>query len=297
MQRQLPMAGDITLVSRMTGLLLPLLAGSAIAGLTLGPRGWYDAAATTYPSFLGQDAITLTLGVPMLAASAWAGRHGSTRALFCWIGLLFYVAYAYAFYVLGAPVTWLFPVYIVIVSLGMYGALALLFALDLPALEARAGPRLPRRTVAAYFVATATFFAGLWLMLVASRLAAGDAPDMVVRTVVAIDGIVLLPLLFFGGLWLWRRTALGLALAGPLLMKAAATFLTLIANTLIVVAWGHAVSAVETAAYVTGFLVAAFLLARFLVNIEEDLPCTPEPSSSGGPCSSPPSPMALSARR
>ena len=277
MHRQLPMAGDVTLVSRMTGLLLTLLAGSAVAGLTLGPRGWYDTAAATYPAFLGQDAITLVLGLPLLALSMWAARQGSTRGLLCWMGALFYIAYSYAFYVLGARITWLFPVYIVIVSLGMYGSLALLFALDGRALAARVGPRLPRRAIATYLVATATFFAGLWLALIGSRLAAGVEPDLVVRTVVAVDGIVLLPLLFFGGLWLWQAAPLGVALAGLLLVKAAATFLTLIANTLVVLAWGQAVSTVETAAYAAGFAVAALLLSRYLASIEEDLPCIPAP--------------------
>ena len=33
------------------------------------------------------------------------------------------------------------------------------------------------------------------------------------RLVVAVDGVVLLPLMFFGGVWLWRRQALGYVLA------------------------------------------------------------------------------------
>jgi hypothetical protein len=193
------------------------------------------------------------------------------------MGTLFYIAYSYSFYVLGARVTWLFPVYIVIVSLGMYGALALLFALDLRAVAAHAGPRLPRRAIASYFVVTATFFAGLWLGLVGRHLAAGREPDLVVRTVIAIDGIVLLPLLFFGGVWLWRTAPIGVALAGLLLLKAAATFLTLIANTMVVLAWGQVVSRVETVAYVTGLVIAVVLLSRYLASFEEERPCIPVP--------------------
>src|SRR5688572_18180608 len=122
---------SIGLVFRLTRVLVALLCVSSIGGLRLGRRGWYAAEAVTFPSFIGQDAITLVLGVPLLARTTRLASRGSMRGLLCWMGALFYVAYSYAFYLLGARITPLFPLYIAIVSIGMYGALALLFSLDL----------------------------------------------------------------------------------------------------------------------------------------------------------------------
>jgi hypothetical protein len=78
---------------------------------------------------------------------------------------------------------------------------------------------------------------------------------------------VLLPLLFFGGLWLWRHAPLGFALAGLLLMKAAATFLTLVVNSIVAFRWGQSIDPIQTVAFSAGFIGATALLVRFLAGI------------------------------
>jgi hypothetical protein len=44
---------------RITIPLAGLLALSSVFGLLLGPRGWYDAGAQTFPALIGQDLMTL----------------------------------------------------------------------------------------------------------------------------------------------------------------------------------------------------------------------------------------------
>jgi hypothetical protein len=70
-------------------------------------------------------------------------------------------------------------------------------------------------------------FALMWVGLSLASAVAGTRPDEVTHSVVAIDCTVLLPLLFFGGLLLWRRGAWGYVLGGFLLLKMAATGFTL----------------------------------------------------------------------
>jgi hypothetical protein len=272
----LPVKHSVGPVFRMTGLLVALLGVSSICGLTLGRHGWYDTEAATFPAFVSQDAVTLVLGAPLLAGTAWLARRGSLRGLLCWTGTLFYIAYSYSFYLLGARVTPLFPVYIGIVSIGMYGTLALLFSLDLPNLAARVDSRMPVRGMSGFLMAIAIFFAGLWLWLTGMGVANDVQLDLVTRTVIAVDGVVLLPLLFFGGLWLWRRTPIGFALAGLLLMKVTATFLTLLINSAVTAAWGHAVDSVQTTAFLIGFAVALAQLLWFLRHVD-----APETGASG----------------
>ena len=108
--------------------------------------------------------------------------------------------------------------------------------------------------------------------------------DTVSRVVMAIDGVVLLPLLFYGGRALARRDPLGYALGGLLLVKATATFLTLIVNTLIAARWGRAADGLETVAYGIGFVGALTLLVWFLECVRATMAGTVEitrPSRGG----------------
>jgi hypothetical protein len=180
------------------------------------------------------------------------------------MGTLFYVAYSYCFYVAGAPFTPLFPAYIAVVSMGGYGALFLLFATDAPIARSRVRATLPVRATAIFLMTLAVGFAGLWVALIGASVVAGRALDLVSRTVIALDGVVLLPLLFVGGLWLWRQEPVGYVVAGLLLVKTTLTFVTLLVATAVTAAWGIAVDPGQTAAFAVSLVVGSVLLARYL---------------------------------
>jgi hypothetical protein len=73
--------------------------------------------------------------------------------------------------------------------------------------------------------------------MIASNAAAGTRPDEVLRSLLAIDCTMPLPLLLFGGLRLWRGEAWGHVLGGFLLTKLAATGYTLAFVTALVTLW------------------------------------------------------------
>jgi hypothetical protein len=263
----LPLTRDLSIAFTLTHAVATLALGASIAGLLYGPRGWwYDANPATLPAFLGQDAMMLGFGVPLLVVSAWLARRGSLRGTLCWMGAFFYIAYSYYFYVVGGRFTVHFPIYIALVSMGTYGALAVLFSLDLRRLASRFED-MPVRTTSAYFMITALAFAGLWLSAIEAHVRTGTTLDAVSRAVIAVDGVVLLPLLFYGGRALLRRDPLGYALAGLLLVKAAATFLTLIVTTAVAARWGRSIDLVQTTSYVVGFAAAVVLLVWYLRSI------------------------------
>jgi hypothetical protein len=269
-RQPLPLTRDLALAFRLTNATATLLVGASIAGLLYGPRGWwYDANPATLPAFIGQDVMTLIVGAPLLVGSAFLTRRGSLRALLCWMGAFFYIAYSYYFYVIGGRFNALFPFYIAIVSMAVYGTLAVFSAIDLRLLPERF-VRPPLALISAFFVVTALSFAGLWLSVIDRHLVAGTQIDPVSRVVIAIDGVVLLPLLFYGGRALARREPIGYALAALLLVKATATFLTLIVNTAIARRWGHSPDGLQTFAYGVGFVGALTLLVWFLECVNTD---------------------------
>lgn len=255
----LPLRGDLTLAHGITIAIGVLLCGSSLLGLLTGGKDWYAPNPFARTALLAQDAVTLVLGLPFLIVSVWRARRGSVRGLLCWLGALLYFAYSYYFYVVGVPVNAFFLGYIAIVSLGVYGALTLLFAID-PDATAACLVRLPVRLTSAYLVGTALFFASLWVAIAFSFAAAHRPMGGVTRAIISVDGVFLLPLFFYGGVALWRHRPLGYTLAIPLLVKSTATFLTLITSTLTRVWWGRPLEGAGIGMYAVGCLCSALLL-------------------------------------
>src|SRR5215210_5258772 len=109
----LPIKNKLTLAHALSGLLAVLLVISSIAGLLYGSRGLYEPYPASLAGLVGQDIVTLVVGLPLLVASMWVTARGSTSGLLVWAGALFYFAYSYYFYVTGG-LNALFLVYIAI---------------------------------------------------------------------------------------------------------------------------------------------------------------------------------------
>src|SRR5918995_3830908 len=140
----LPIKNKLTLAYALSGFLAVLLVVSSLAGVLYGRGGLYETYPARLAGLVGQDVITLVVGLPLLVASVWLTARGSTRGLIVWTGALFYFAYSYYFYVIGG-FNALFLVYIAVVSTSLYGLLSLLFNTDPEAFKACFGPRAPTR--------------------------------------------------------------------------------------------------------------------------------------------------------
>jgi hypothetical protein len=256
----LPIKNKLTLAYALSGLLAVLLVISSLAGLLYGSRGLYEPYPASLAGLVGQDIVTLFVGLPLLFASVWLTARGSTSGLILWTGALFYFAYSYYFYVIGG-FNALFLIYIVIVSASLYGLLSLLFNIDPEALKARFDPRTPTRLVSGFLIGYSLLFALMWVGLTLSTLAAGTRLDEVTHAVIAIDCTVLLPLLFFGGLLLWRHRPWGYVLGGFLLVKMATTGFTLAFTTALGAWWAQEIDPFNAFLFILFALMAIGSLA------------------------------------
>lgn len=235
---------DFALAYGLSVALVVLLAIAGLLGAAFGMDGLHEPYPASLPGLLGQDILSVIGAAPLLAIGLWLARRGSLVGLFLWAGMLFYAAYTYFFMVVGA-VTPLLPAYVAIVALGTYGLLALLFRLDVEAVAHRFSGRTPRRWVAGYFLAVVGLFMVLWGGLVSTSLAEGTGLDPVQHQVVAIDLTILLPVLLYAGVQLWRGAASGYVLGGLLLVKTAATSFTLAFNGTLAMLWNAELVASE----------------------------------------------------
>jgi hypothetical protein len=236
----LPITRSLTfpfILSLVTAILLSV---TSTLGLMLGRQSLYRPDPRTLPAFIGQDAITLAIGLPLLLGSLWTARRGSLRGLLVWMASLFYFAYGYAYYLLSPEFNSLYLAYIAIVSLSAYSLLYLLLSVDAETVRARFTTRTPTRLAGGFLVLMALLMTTKWVTSIIAALTNGPAPTQVELGVWPMDLVIAFPAMFWGGVWLWRRQALGYLVGTVLLAKAAAVGLTLVVATWLVTLWGAA---------------------------------------------------------
>jgi hypothetical protein len=256
----LPLRYSPTLAYALSGLLGVLLPVAAVAGLLYGSSGLYASYPADLAGLVGQDAVALAVILPLLVLSTWLMTRGSLRGLLLWAGVLFWVAYYYFFYVVGG-FNALFLVYIGMVSASLYALLSLLFSIEPDAFEARFDASVPARLIGGFIIAVALVFALMWCAMVFVSLAAGTRPPEVNREVIIIDLTVMLPLLFFGGIRLWRRAPWGYVLGGLLLIKTTLSGFTLAFTTALGAWWAGSVDPFQAFLFVLFALMMAGALA------------------------------------
>jgi hypothetical protein len=239
----LPIKCDLTLTYRVSLGIAILMAVASAAGLTLGLAGLYGAhpklavgvteaeAGLLVPGLLGQDAFNLLVGFPLLLGSMWLARRGSLVGLLLWPGALFYVLYWYILYLVGAPFSVLFLLYVPLVTLSAYTIIGLVASIDGEQVRWRLAGAVPARAVGAVLVALALLTlaqdaSGAFLTALADNAPIDPAARHVWIADLALDA----PAVLLGGVLLWRRHPLGYVAGAGLLLQYGLTPLGLVAS-------------------------------------------------------------------
>lgn len=202
--------------------LLALLA--SLAGLLLD--GVYGEAGSTAEMLRGYDLVTLVFVVPALVLSQLQVRRGSDRAQLIWVGMLAYLVYSYAFYLLGTRFSDLFLLHAAVFSSSAFALVLTVCALDVPGIAARFSTRTPRRIVGAILALLAAALGAIWIYASIRFITTGELPagsalvesDVVVQLGLALDLTLLVPAYAVASVLLWRRVAAGYVLATVLLV-------------------------------------------------------------------------------
>lgn len=248
----------------LPAVLAVLMAAQAATGL-VAPSVYRDVGWVR-AGWVGNDAVTLLVAVPLLAVAAAGVRRGSDRAALLRTGLLGYAAYNYAFYLLGAELNAMFPLYALLVVLAVTGLVGALSAgPDGGAHRSgRAG-----RGAGAVLAAVGAGLTAVWLALWAGYVLA-DSPvpggPEAFRLVAALDLTVMLPALVTGGALLWRGHPRGRQVGVLAAVQASLYLLVLAVNSVAAVAAGTVVAPGEVPLWVallvlTGGVTAVLLRA------------------------------------
>jgi hypothetical protein len=228
----LPLKRDLTLAYRASGLIALLLVVVSAGGLAWGSTSLYgvdpnralgvsaSTAGVLVPGFVAQDVFNLAIGLPILGGALWLARRGSLIGLLLWPGVLFYLAYTYVHYLVGAPFSALFLGYVAIVVLSAYTTIGLVASIDGDTVRQRLSGAVRPRVVGGLLVGLALLTVGQdGGGAVATALAGGAPIDPLARGVWIADLTLGVPAMLIVGGLLWRRVSLGYVAAAGLLLS------------------------------------------------------------------------------
>lgn len=268
--------------------LLAVAAGGElfVDGLFRGDETFFVAQA------LGQDVVTLAVALPVLVACAVLAARGSDRARLVWLGALAYVLYTYAIYAFHVRFNPLFLVYVALFGLSLYALIGGLATADLEGLKARFANRGAARAVSVFLAVMGGLFYLAWLDEVVPALVVGEVPRSVAEAGTptgaahVLDMGWMLPAMVLAAYWLWRRRAVGYALAGGLLTFSALITLAIMAMMVAMNLYGQPVAAPVAGVFGVVSATGTGMLAWYLRGMKgrgTDREPLRKPRGKGGP--------------
>ena len=206
-----------------------LMGVQAVLGLAFPER--YRDVAWIRATWYGNDWVTLVVAVPLFVLVIRASSRGSPRGRLGVVGVLFYAAYNYAFYLFGAALNIFFPLYVGLLLLSTAALVMALRRLDPDVAALRLQRWTPVRAIGGYMLVVGAVLGSVWVGIWAAFIFAGRPtpiePDAF-QLVAALDLTLIVPALCVGGVWLWRHRPWGYVVATASTTQAA-LYLTVLA--------------------------------------------------------------------
>jgi hypothetical protein len=184
---------------------------------------FYDTVSST-AQMQGNDLITLIVGLPLLAVSAWMAFRDSLRGRLLLTGTLGFILYTYMSMATLTSFNALFVVYIALFTFSMYAFILSMMSFDLNDLPNHFSDKLPRGWIAGLMFVITGFFALAWLGRIFAASQPGVVPALENTTTMVIQFMdlgLIAPAAVLSGILILRRSAWGYLLASVMLTKGA----------------------------------------------------------------------------
>ncbi len=223
---------------------------------------------------LGQDLVTLLVGIPLLVAGILLSQRDSLRGQLLLAGSLGYFLYTYSAMSFLTAFNELFLVYVVLFSLSLFGLILAISHLDPDEIKRRASDRFPRRSIITFFIIVALFLTFAWLSLVVPAMINGTPPpgleSAITMVIQALDLAVIVPTAVITAILLIKRQPWGYALSSVVLVKILTMGTALMAMIISQVMAGVAVDPVTSVLFFLIAITGIVLAVLTLRSIEEN---------------------------
>lgn len=213
-----------------------LMAVVSLAGIVFRDVLYRDPEVWILSAWLGNDIVTLAVGVPLLVWALVASARGSRRGELVWYAMMGYTVYNYAYYLFGARINALFPVYVVLLVMPVAVLAVLLHRADVSAIAESFHARTPARVVAGYLGLTGVGLLVAWLAQWAGLVFGGVVPaigEVPFKLIASLDLTFVVPLCLLSAVLLWRREAWGYIFGAIMGVKGATYTLVLTAGSIV----------------------------------------------------------------
>ncbi len=222
---------------------------------------------------IGNDIVTLLIGVPLLVTGIVLSRKGSLRGQLLLTGALGFFLYTYGSMSFLTAFNPFFLVYVALFSLSLFGFIFSMKDLDVDEISRRISDGFPRRSIAIYFITVAVFLTLAWLGLVASPSLTWTPPagleSAITMVIQALDLGIIVPTSFLTASLLLKKQPWGYALASVMLLKILTMGAALISMIIVQILSGVAVDPVVSTIFVIISLSGIFLGIITLKNIRD----------------------------
>src|SRR5688572_22635329 len=251
--------------------LAALMLVQSILGLLLQEQ--YRDAEWIKATWFGNDWVTLTLAVPLLIVAIIMANRGSIRGQLLWLGVLGYAFYNYAYYLFGAALNAFLPIYVGTLVLSVVILIVSLPRIDMALLAASFQARTPVRLIGGYLAFVGIGLASVWLIMWAAYIFAGRPTPVeteAFKVVAAIDLSIIVPLLMFGGILLWRRHSWGYVIAAIASILSTLYLIVLSVNSFVAIQRGTVAAPGEIPVWGTLALLTATATLLLLSNVRSE---------------------------
>ncbi len=216
---------EIALAYVLSYLVALLMTVASLAGLIF--------SSALYPTqelkqaFVANDVVNLFIGLPLLLGAMALARRGKLAGLLFWPGALLYVIYNAIAYAVALPWTVQFVLYLAQIALSVYAVLRLLAGIDAVIVRQQLTGAVPDKLAGGVLVGLGGLFFVRTVAQIVGALTGGQAVTGAEMAVLVAD-LVCTPLWVAGGIWLWRKQALGYVSGAGLLFQASMLFVGLL---------------------------------------------------------------------
>ncbi len=236
----------------------------------------YDSVSGA-AQMMGQDVVTLVLGVPLLIVAILLTRKGSLRGRLLLTGALGYFLYTYASMAFLTAFNSLFLVYVALFSLSLFAFILALSGLDPDFVTQHIGRGFPRTGIIVLLFGMAAFLTLAWLKRIWTVMqgpaGVNGLESYTTLVIQALDLGVIVPTALLTAVLLLKKRAWGYALSSVLLFKVtlfgAALIAMIVSQMLAGVPLEPVISALFVLIILAGILLT-FLMLRSVREVSHD---------------------------
>lgn len=222
----LPVRNNLKLGYLFSLLIVVLTGIAAIAGIMFADKIY--PTTEVGQSFLTNDIVTLFIGLPILLISMWLTHRGKLIGLLFWPGAIFYGLYNYTIYLISSPLTIMYPLYLIIVTLSIYTIIGLVASIQGEPVRQQLTDHVSEKLSSAPLIGFGILF-GIRAIVMMVTAAINQTPLPAPELGLLVADFIACAAWVIGGIMLWRRQSLGYVTGMGLLFCASMLFVGVIA--------------------------------------------------------------------